>query len=602
MLPPWTETERPAAALLERGRELRGQGRAEEAIAAFREALALEPNLAEAHHQLGNALKSLRRYAEAAASLRAAALLAPENAAVWLNLGVACLEQGWSEEAVARFRRAVELEPFRPDARNVLGHALLVQGRCAEARRQLEEALRLRPGYAAAHDNLGRVLKAQGRAGEALAQHRAALAVQPKPETHSNLLFSLNFPAGLAPEDVWAEHRRWAELHAEPLRAGWQPPANDFEPERRLRIGYVSPDFVNHAVSYFFEPALAARDRAAFEVTCYSDARVPDAVTERLRAQSDRWRDLAGRNDEAAAAQIRSDGIDILVDLAGHTARNRLLAFARRPAPVQVTWLGYPNTTGMASMDYRVSEPVSDPPGATEAWHSEKLLRLAGPFACYSPPAEAPEVSPPPSLASGFITFGCFNHAAKLGPEVIQLWAGVLGGVPGSRLLLRSHGWSDPETADAMRARFAAHGIAPERIELDGARLSLAAHLERYREVDVALDPFPYNGTTTSCEALWMGVPLVTLAGGEHRSRVGVSLLTHLGAPQWIAPDPAGYVAICRSLVESPSALAEIRAGLRPRMRSGPLCDAAAFARRLEGAFREIWRERCRRARPAAAS
>ncbi|HEX3729332.1 MAG TPA: tetratricopeptide repeat protein [Opitutaceae bacterium] len=602
MLSPGTETVRPAAALLEQGRELRGQGRAEEAIAAFREALALEPNLAEAHHQLGNALKALRRYAEAVPCLRSAALLAPENAAVWLNLGVACLELGWAEEAVARFRRAVELEPFRPDARNVLGHALLVQGRCAEARRQLEEALRLRPGYAAAHDNLGRVLKAQGRATEAIAHHRAAIEAQPKAEIHSNLLFSLNFPAELDPEDVWAEHRRWAQLYAEPLRAAGEPPAHNFEPERRLRIGYVSPDFVNHAVAYFFEPALAARDRKRFEVTCYSDARVPDAVTERLRAQSDRWRDLAGRSDEEAAALMRADGIDLLVDLAGHTARHRLLTFARRPAPVQVSWLGYPNTTGLAAIDYRLTEAVCDPPGVTDAWHSEKLLRLPGPFSCYRPPAEAPPVAPLPAAASGRITFGCFNHAAKLVPAVVQLWAEVLGWVPGSRLLLRSHGWSDPETAVAMLARFAEHGIGPERIELDGSRLSLAAHLESYRRVDIALDPFPYNGTTTTCEALWMGVPVVALVGGTHRARVGASLLTHLGSPEWIAANPAGYVAICRSLAGAPADLGEIRAGLRERMRTGPLCDAAGFARRLEGAFREMWRERCARARPGAVS
>ncbi len=601
MPPPRTEQARPAAASLERGRELRGQGRVDEAIAAFREALALEPNLAEAHHQLGNALKALRRYAEAVPSLRAAALLAPENAAVWLNLGVACLELGLSEEAVARFRRAVELEPFRPDARNVLGHALLVAGRCAEARRQLEEALRLRPGYAAAHDNLGRVLKAQGRSTEAIAHHRAAVAAQPKAEVHSNLLFSLNFPAGIAPEDVWAEHRRWAELHAEPLRAAWAPLANDFDPERRLRIGYVSPDLVNHAVAYFFEPALAARDRERFEVTCYSDAKVADPTTGRLRAQCERWRDLAGRSDEEAAEQIRADGIDILVDLAGHTARHRLLAFARRPAPVQVTWLGYPNTTGLAAIDYRLTEAVCDPPGATEAWHSEKLLRLAGPFSCYRPPSEAPLVTPPPSAGGHGVTFGCFNHAAKLVPEVVQLWAQVLAAVPGSRLLLRSHGWSDPESAETMRTRFAEHGIAPERLELDGSRLAMAAHLERYRRVDIALDPFPYNGTTTTCEALWMGVPVVSLAGREHRSRVGASLLTHLGSPEWIGADPASYIAICRALASSPAGLADIRARLRGRMRAGPLCDAPGFAGRLESAFREMWRARCAASRPPAA-
>jgi protein O-GlcNAc transferase len=585
----------PASAGLERGFALRAQGRPEEAIDAFRAALQLDPNLAEAHHQLGNTLKSLHRYVEAAASLRSAAMLAPQSGAVWLNLGVACLEMRRLDEAVSCFRRAIRLEPTRPEAHNILGHALLTKGRCTAAKRCLDEALRLRPGYPAALDNLGRVLKTQGLAAEALPHHRAALAGAPRPGTHSNLLFSLNFPADLPPEEILAEHRRWAELYAAPLRSDGAGPAIDPDPSRRLRLGYVSPDFVNHAVPYFFEPVLAAHDRGRFEVTCYSDARVPDGVTRRLRGQSERWREIAGLGDDAVAALVREDQIDILVDLAGHTARNRLLVFARKPAPVQATWLGYPNTTGLDVIDYRLTDAVSDLPGS-EAWHSEALVSLPGPFSCYRPAEASPPVGPLPALAAGLVTFGCFNHLAKVTPPVIELWAEILRALPGSRLLLKSLGLADLDTVARLRKEFAALGIEPDRLELNGTELSQANHLGLYQRVDIALDPFPYNGTTTTCEALWMGVPVVTLAGRTHVARVGASLLTHLGAPDWIAGSREHYVTRCRELAGDLPRLAAIRAGLRERMRLGPLCDAAAFTRGLEDAFRTMWEKRVARA------
>jgi predicted O-linked N-acetylglucosamine transferase (SPINDLY family) len=599
----------PAASRLEEGMALRAQGRHEEAVAEFRAVLVLEPNLAEAHHQLGNALKSLHRYAEAVASLRAAALLAPQSGAVWLNLGVGCLELSRLDEAVACFRRAIRLEPTRPEAHNILGHALLAKGRCTAAKHCLEEALRLRPGYPAAHDNLGRVLKTQGLAAQALAHHRAALAAAPRPEIHSNLLFSLNFPADISAEEIFAEHRQWAERYAGGASGraacppkpgeGGQPPGPTSEERlttsgaveagaRRLRVGYVSPDFVNHAVAYFFEPVLAAHDRGRFEIFCYSNVRVPDKVTERLRGQSDAWREIAGLSDDQVAALVREDQIDILVDLAGHTARNRLLVFARRPAPVQATWLGYPNTTGLDAIDYRLTEAVSDPAGS-EAWHSEKLWRLPETFSCYRPSAESPLVGPLPAAAAGYITFGCFNHLAKLTPPAIKLWAEVLRDLPGSRLFLKSRGLADLETAARVREEFARHGIEAARLELNGEELSVARHLALYDRVDIALDPFPYNGTTTTCEALWMGVPVVTLAGRTHGARVGASLLTHLGAAHWIADTPAQYGTRCRELASDLTALAAVRAALRECMRGSLLCDAPRFTRHLENGFREMW-------------
>ena len=578
---------------LNRGVSLRALGRHEKAIEAFGRVLALDPNHVDAHHQLGNALKSLHRFAEAVVSLRRAAELNPKNAVIWLNLGGAQLELSARIDAIASFKRAIELEPGRSEAHNILGSALLDAGRLGEAKMQLHEALRLRPGYAAAHDNLGRALRAQGRASEALAEFRAALIAQPQPGTHSNLVYALNFVPNLLPAEIFAEHQRWAAAQTASLTEEIRPFETTLDPERCLRIGYVSPDFVHHAVSYFIEPVLAAHDRTRVEVFCYSNVLVPDATTARLRALSENWRDIAQLSDEQAAELIRNDKIDILVDLAGHTARNRLLVFARKPAPVQVTWLGYPNTTGLDPIDYRITDAVSDSVGQTEAWHSEKLVRLPEVFSCYRPPNQAPEVNVPPVLKNGYIMFGSFNHFAKINATVLDLWARLLVRLPASRLLLKARSLADPETAKQVLAVFAEHDVTADRLDLQSGELSVAAHLDLYHGVDIALDPFPYNGTTTTCEALWMGVPVITLAGQTHVSRVSASLLTHLGRPEWIASSETEYIEKCAGLAADLPWLAELRAGQREQMRLSPLCDAPRFTKNLEAAFREVWRRRC---------
>jgi len=569
---------------LAHGQALRRLDRPADALAAFTRAQTLDPALAEAHHQAGNALKSLGRYAEAVAALREAVRLGPGHAAAWLNLGVASLEGGDRDGAIAAFQRALALEPQRPEAHNVLGHALLSAGRSTEAEAAFAAALRLRPGYAAAHDNLGRLCRAAGRLPEAVAHFRAALAARPDPDTHSNLLFALNFLSDLAPAEIFAEHRRWHELHAARLAVA-APVAPAARPAgRRLRVGYVSPDFNHHAVAYFIEPVLAAHDRTRVEVFCYASVAAPDRFTERLRGLAEHWRDIARLDDDAAAALIRSDHLDLLIDLAGHSARHRLLVFARRPAPVQATWIGYPNTTGLDSIDYRITDAVSDPVGQTEAWHTEKLVRLPANFSCYRPDDDAPAVNDLPATTSGAVTFGCLNQFAKVTPEVISLWARLLAELPESRLLLKSRGLGDPGVAARVQATFAAAGVAPARLVLNGEELSVADHLSLYHGVDIALDPFPYNGTTTTCEALWMGVPVVTLAGTTHVSRVGASLLTHAGLPDWIAATPDDYLARAVAAARDLPALAALRRGLREQLRTGPLCDVARFTRGFEDA------------------
>lgn len=567
---------------------LHRSGQPAAAIPLYCEVIAAQPGFAEGHHQLGNALKALGRFEEALPPLEQAARLAPREAAIHLNLGVTRLELRQLPAAENAFRQAIALEPARPEAHNILGHTLLSQGRLGEASTCFHEALRLRPGYAPAHDNLGRLLRMQGRVPEAIASFRAALSLDPKPGTHSNLLLALNYVPGLSSGEILAEHRAWAERHAEPVRPPSRPPQPAPPRTGRLRVGYVSPDFAHHAVASFFEPVLAAHDRPAFEIFCYANVLAPDAVTARLRGLAEHWRDIAPLSDEQAAELIRADKLDLLIDLAGHTARNRLLVFARKPAPVQATWLGYPNTTGLDAIDFRLTDAVSDPAGRTDSGYSEKLVRMPGPFSVYAPAAESPSVLDLPARETGAVTFGCFNNFAKVTAEVIALWARLLAATPGARLFLKSRGLDDADTAARVQREFAERGISAGRIELDGRELSVNAHLDLYRRVDIALDTFPYNGTTTTCEALWMGVPVVTLAGQTHVSRVGASLLTHLGAPDWIAATPEEYVRIARSLAEDGPTLATIRAGLRERMCASPLCDAAGFTRALEAKFREL--------------
>lgn len=577
---------RPKAAPyhLSHGQALRRLDRPADALAAFARAQALDPALAEAHHQAGNVLKALGRYTDAVAALREAVRLAPGHAAAWLNLGVACLEGGDRDEAIAAFQRALALEPQRPEAHNILGNALLSAGRSTEAEAAFTAALRLRPGYAAAHDNLGRLCRAAGRLPEAVAHFRAALAARPDPDTHSNLLFALNFLPDLASAEIFAEHRRWHEVHAAPLAVAAPTVPASRPAGRRLRVGYVSPDFNHHAVAYFIEPVLAAHDRTRVEVFCYASVAAPDRFTERLRGLAEHWRDIARLDDDAAAALIRADHLDLLIDLAGHSARHRLSVFARRPAPVQATWIGYPNTTGLDAIDYRITDAVSDPAGQTEAWHTEKLVRLPANFSCYRPDDDAPSVNDLPAAAPGAVTFGCFNQFAKVTPEVISLWARLLGELPESRLLLKSRGLGDPGVVAQVQAAFAAAGVGSSRLILNGDELSVADHLGLYHGVDIALDPFPYNGTTTTCEALWMGVPVVTLAGRTHVARVGASLLTHAGLPGWIAATPGDYVACAVAAARDLPALAALRRGLREQLRTSPLCDAARFTRGFEDA------------------
>jgi predicted O-linked N-acetylglucosamine transferase (SPINDLY family) len=541
---------------------------------------------------LGRLLRQMGLGAEALPHLANATRLAPADAAAWLTRGVAEMECGARPVAEQCFREALRLEPERIEALNLLGVLLSQMGRLQEAEQVFANALELGKDYAPVHDNLGRLRRLQGRAEESIACFRAALALEAKAGTHSNLLLGLHYSRQFAPALIAREHRAWGDLHTQMTApAGFE--VERFAPNRRLRIGYVSPDFCRHAVAHFIEPVLRSHDRAAVEVFAYAEVVAPDAVTARLRRLVDHWRPTLALDDDQLAAQIRADRIDVLVDLAGHTAGNRLPVFVRRPAPVQVTWLGYPDTTGLAAMDYRLTDEHADPVGRTEEFHTERLVRLPASFLCYQPKEQLPEPGELPAQRNGWITFGCFNHLAKWDESVLALWADVLALVPGSRLLLRARGVGDPGVTARLTVFFAGRGIGAERLRFSGAELSDWDQLACYQQVDIALDTFPYHGTTTTCEALWMGVPVVTLAGETHVSRVGVSLLAAIGCEPWVAQTGDEYAAIACELAADLSKLAMTRVGLREQMRRSPLMAAGRFTRDLEQAYRDFWVERC---------
>jgi protein O-GlcNAc transferase len=370
--------------------------------------------------------------------------------------------------------------------------------------------------------------------------------------------------------------------------------ANDPDPQRALRVGYVSADFRRHSVAYFLRGLVASHDRRRVRVYCYSNVERADTVTAEFQSLADEWRPVTGLPDAAVAEQVRADRIDILVDLGGHTGGNRLLVFARKPAPVQVTWLGYPNTTGLPAIDYRLTDDIADPPGEADALHTEKLVRLPGGFLCYRPGAEAAGTPAAPRDASaGPVTFGSFNTLSKVTAEVIRVWSAILGRIPGSRLLLKSEGLDEQGTRARVSGAFAAHGIAPDRIGLLPWIEGYGEHMALYSRVDVALDPFPYNGTTTTCEALWMGVPVIALRGNRHAARVGASVLYHAGLPQWIAEDEAGYIALAVAGAADPQALRASRPANAERARASALTDQVRFTHDLEGAYRGMWVAYC---------
>lgn len=464
---------------------------------------------------------------------------------------------------------------------------LMQAARLDDAKKLCQQALDIDGGCSEALTVLGSVLVYQGRVNVGIKTFRKAIKVDANnAKAHSNLLLSMNYSQDYTQQAIFRESRRWEKMHG-----SYADTNISARPARsRIRIAYISPDFRRHSVGYFFMPLLEKHDRNRFEIFCFSDVSTPDDITKQMVALADGWRDISGLTNDEVDVMIRSTRPDILVDLAGHTGQvMRLPLFARRLAAVQVSWLGYPNTTGLGTMDYRLTDEISDPVCAgTDLYYSEKLIRLPQGFLCYQPPQEAPEVSPLPMLAGGCVTFGSFNMLPKIQDFMISLWSEILHGTPNSRLILKNHFFRDSSAATRISHKFAQHGIKADKLILMPSDPGTAAHLAQYSQIDIALDTFPYNGTTTTCEALYMGVPVVTLAGNHHASRVGASILSRLGLHGLISPNREEYVNIAIQLAGNRRVLSKMRKTMRSTLRSSQLCNAFQFAEDLECSFMEM--------------
>ena len=564
----------------------RALGRLDEAITAFRRALQLQPDFLEAHNNLGIALKDRGWIDEAIAAYRRALELNPDLSEIQNNLSDALRERGLLDAAIAACRRALELKSDFPEAHNNLGNALKERGRLDEAVAAYQRALELKPGDPKFHVNLGNALRDGGFLDEAAAAFRRALEIRPDHVwAQSNLIFALHFHPAHDDAAIREECARWNRRFSDPVKQFVVPQARDSRVGGRLRVGYVSPDFRDHVVGHFALPLFERHDRERFEILCYSGVARPDEMTERLRALAGGWRNTIGVPDGRLAEMIREDGVDILVDLAMHTAGNRLRVFARQPAPVQVTWLAYPGSTGLPSIGYRLTDACMDPPGDEAVWSAEEPVRLPGCWCCYQPVGDYPEINELPARSAEGVTFGSLNNFAKVNEEVLALWARVMDVVRGSRLVMFCPGG---RARERVRAFLSAREIAAERVEFVGG-LPRGEYLRLYQRIDLGLDPFPCNGMTTTCDALWMGVPVLTLPGKRPVSRAGLSLLSSVGLGDLAASSEEDYVRMAVELAGDLPRLADLRAKMRARMLASPLMDAPRFARNVEAAYRSMW-------------
>ena len=561
-----------------------------EASACYESVLRGQPERADALHLLGMLAFERRDYATAIAQLSRAIAIHPSAPAFHASLGTVQRAQGQHAKALAAYESALQLEPGSALNLYYMGFCHYALRHYSAAQQAVTRSIGLDANIAASHNLLGQIHRNLGRSSEAIASFRRGLELEPaNAALHSNLLFSLNYQHDVSPAFVFGAHLEWSARHGCGEQTCKVVRSNRLETERVLRVGYVSADLRSHSVAYFLEPVLEARDRNAIHVTCFANRIGRDATTDRLRALSDEWRVIDGMNDDDALALIRNDEIDILVDLSGHTGRNRMPLFARRAAPIQVTYIGYPNTTGLATMDYRLTDAWADPVGLADKLYTEELVRLDGGHLCYRPPVDSPPAGEPPVLTRGHVTFGSFNNLAKVNPVLIAHWALILNRVPGSRLMLKTKPLADPGARDLVLQVFSLNGIAPDRLVLSGWTDDTAGHLARYRDVDIALDTFPYHGTTTTCEALWMGVPVVTCAGETHASRVGGSLLSRTGLDELVTCSMQGYVETAISVARDVPRLCRLREDLRGRMAASTLTDKARIAREVECAYRAMW-------------
>lgn len=614
-----------AQALLRQGQAAQAKGQLKDAAAKYADVRTRDPKAFEGWHYGGMAALLLGQAGTAEELLAQAVALNPASTQTALGLGVARIAKGDPAGAETVLRDVTTRQPQLADAWHYLALALETQDQHALAVEARQRAVKLKPSFVEGWSTLGATLSTLGRHSEALVCFVKALQLDPKDararmgramvlykthrvpaaaaefsavlardptqfEARSFRLMALNNLPDVPREQVLLEHQAYGRAAGAAVPTAWSNPP---EPGRRLRVAFLSPDLREHSVAYFIEPLLRHLNPSEFEVLLYHDNAKVDAVSERMRAGAAVWRNFAGRIAEMVEPVIRADAPDILVDLTGHAGTNRLRMLARRLAPVQVTYLGYPNTTGVPAMDYRFVDAVTDPAPEADRFATEKLVRFAPTAWCYAPPEVAREVSVAPCSKGGGVVFGSFNNFPKVTDPWLRVWAQLLAQVAGARLLIKADGLGEPDVRQQVLERIAAAGLPLERVEVLPRTPDTATHLALYSRVDIALDTFPYHGTTTTCEALWMGVPVVTLAGDRHAARVGASLLTAAGHPEWVATTPDEYVRIARGLAGEPAVLQRIRGGLRDDLRRSVLMDHFGQAGRFAAALRACWTEWC---------
>ena len=563
------------------------------AESCFRQALQLQPNEIEAFDNLIFLLHKQRKSEQAIALLQDKLQQDPNHANAYSHLGTIYNDLGRYDEAIANLRKSLQLDNQQAMTLNNLGFALIQQGQLTEAIANFQSAINIAPDLAAVYLNLGHALCNQGRVAEGIARFKETVRLEPDYyHAYSNLLYALNYESENTAEAIATAHRDCGDRLSRQLipYTSWE---NTLQSRRKLRVGYVSPDFCKHSVAYFIEPILTRHNSRKIETFCYANVLQTDDVTDRLESVVHNWRDIYPLTDSQVAELIRRDRIDILVDLAGHTGSSRLPVFALKPAPIQITYLGYPNTSGLSAIDYRLTDSYADPVGMTEDFYTERLIRFPNSFLCYQAPENTPDVIELPAKTIKRITFGSFNNLPKITESVIDLWAKVLHAVPNSRMILKINWFDDAGTRDRYWQLFRDRGIASERVKLIGLILDSTHHLAFYGNIDIALDPFPYNGTTTTCEALWMGVPVITLAGQTHVSRVGVSLLNAVGLPELIANSPDEYIALAVKLASDWESLNQLRQSLRDRVANSLLCDRLTHTQNIETIYQDIWKNYC---------
>ncbi|MFC7514231.1 tetratricopeptide repeat protein [Herbaspirillum sp. GCM10030257] len=578
-----------AAAHYNLANALRDQGKLEAAIQSYQAALVADPRNAMAYNNLGNLARG-QGHVELAIELYSQALaIDPTASRVHYNFGAALYVQGHLLDAVRCYEKALSFNDEDADTHYNLGNALLDLARYDDARQSFQKSVAINPKNTDGYNNLGNLVRDQGEPELAVDLLRKSLTIDPRRnDIHSNLLFTMLSAPSCSADQTFAEHLRFAEQFEAPLKPFWQAHHNAPDPHKRLRIGYVSGDFRNHAVANYFEPTLARHDKSQVEVFCYYNHHQQDDITHRLAALSDHWIVCKEMSDDALAQRIRDDGIDILVDLSGHTAYNRLLTFARKPAPIQLTWIGYPYTTGLAAMDYRLTDAGMDPPGLTECHNTETLLRLPA-TSQFQPAAMRPPVNALPALSQGTFTFASLNNLGKITEPAIALWSRILSALPHARLVLGNI--NDEPTRQKMADSFGRHGIHADRLVMH-PKMAMPEYLALHHQIDLALDPFPYNGGTTSLHALSMGVPVLTLAGSSPVTRSGASIMGNAGLPEFVTASEEEYLQRAIEIAQDLPRLDQIRQSLPARLMS-PGHPGQRFTQDLETAYRQIWTKWC---------